>query len=280
MDYQLARRRRPTCAPSPSDRELPHASQGDSHQLEQVLVNLLTNAAQAIRATGSPGVVTLSTAPAEPGWIALEVSDDGPGIPRQMRPRVFDPFFTTKAPGEGTGLGLSLAYGIITAHGGTIEVLDEDGPGTTFRLRFPLSGKLREKPRPEREAPTSGPTRVGRILVVDDDAAVAQLICDTLRADGHEIQCVDDGRLALEQLARGEFDLIISDVKMPGMSGKELHVELERARPRMARRMLLTTGDTLGADLDDLGRRTGLQVLRKPFDIEDLRKSVRARLES
>ena len=207
------------------------------------------------------------------------MSDDGPGIPEETRSRVFDPFFTTKAPGEGTGLGLSLAYGIVTAHGGTIEVVANRGPGTTFRLRFPVSGKRAAERRPERTTPMPACTRTARILVVDDDEAVAQLICDALREDGHELQCAEDGRLALEHLARAEFDLIISDVKMPGMSGQELHVELRRAQPRMARRMLLTTGDTLGADLDELARRTGLQVLRKPFDVEDLRRSVLARLE-
>lgn len=116
------------------------ALKGDAHQLEQLLVNLLTNAGHAVRQTGAPGVVTLRTRVADGPAILLEVTDTGPGIPLEIRSRVFDPFFTTKAAGEGTGLGLSLAYGIVTDHGGTIEIPESPGPGATLRVTFPLGG--------------------------------------------------------------------------------------------------------------------------------------------
>jgi len=259
------------------DSNLP-AMEGDPHQLEQVLVNLITNAAQAIRKTGEPGQVTVRTTMEGDRMIVLEVRDDGPGIPSKMRSRVFDPFFTTKAPGEGTGLGLSLVYGIVTAHGGTIDILEHDGRGTRFRLNFPLGERKSTPARQESVVPDPVQGAVGRILVVDDDPSVARLICDALELEGHVTRRAADGKVALRRLAESEFDLIVSDVKMPGMSGEQLHVELQRTCPHMAKRMVLTTGDTLGVSSHELGRRTGLEVLRKPFDVDELRRRVRTRL--
>ena len=254
------------------------ALEGDAHQLEQVLVNLLTNAAQAIRQTGEPGTVTLRTRPASAGGVMLEIRDTGPGIPETARSRIFDPFFTTKGPGEGTGLGLSLVYGIVTAHGGTIETLHHEGPGTTFRIRLPGG---RSEPRAETLArtPSPPPATAGRVLVVDDDEAVARLICDALDKDGLIAQRASDGWQALERLVGEPFDLVICDVKMPDMNGERLYEELCRTRPELSRRVLWTTGDTLGTAPDELARRTGLAVLTKPFDLDELRDRVREHLD-
>jgi len=255
------------------------AMEGDAHQLEQLLVNLLTNAGHAVRQTRSPGVVTLRTRKGGEHAILLEISDTGPGIPEAMRSKIFDPFFTTKAPAEGTGLGLSLAYGIVTAHEGTIEALDHPGPGTTFRITFPVGDPTtREEPAAATSRSVATPTG-GRILVVDDEEAVGLLICEALCKDGHVTQLARGGRQALERLAAESFDLVICDLKMPDMSGERLYEELKRTRPGLARRVLWTTGDTLGTDSDELVARTGLDLLPKPFDLDELCRHVRRRLE-
>jgi two-component system NtrC family sensor kinase len=257
--------------------ELP-AIEGDAHQLEQVLVNLLTNASQAIRQTGEPGTITLETRPGASGVVVLEVRDTGPGIPASARARIFDPFFTTKAPGEGTGLGLSLVYGIITDHGGTIEARAQEGSGSTFRITLPGGIPTpREESKPsDAAAPREATT--GRVLVVDDDEAVARLICDALGKDDLVTRRARGGREALERLAAEAFDLIVCDVKMPDMNGERLHAELARTRPGLARRVLWTTGDTLGSEGEQLASRTGLDLLTKPFDLDELRALVRRRL--
>ena len=255
------------------------AMEGDAHQLEQVLVNLLTNAGHAVRQTRAPGVVTLRTRTDGNRATILEISDTGPGIPGALRSKIFDPFFTTKAPGDGTGLGLSLAYGIVTAHGGTIEVADHQGPGTTFRITFPPGeSTARKEPAAALPGPVAPPAG-GRILVVDDDEAVGLLICEALCKDGYMTEQACGGRQALEQLAAENFDLVICDLKMPDVSGERLYEELKRVRPGLERRILWTTGDTLSTDADELVARTGLELLTKPFDLDELRRHVRRRLE-
>jgi len=257
-------------------RDVP-ALRGDAHQLEQVLVNLLTNARHAIGKSGRPGTVFISTRRAASGTVVLEVRDDGPGIPDAVRSRIFDPFFTTKPAGEGTGLGLSLVYGIVAAHGGTIEVHQPPEGGTLFRLTFHVGDVSRTEP--VREGPVAEEVaRRGRILVVDDEDPVARLICEALAEDGHLTERANDGRQALDRLAGGEFDLIISDVKMPGMDGEQLGRELARRAPDLSGRLLLTTGDTLGDGPLDSRAPARHHVLQKPFDLDELRRVVRERL--
>ncbi len=258
--------------------ELP-AIRGDAHELQQVMVNLLTNAQQAIREVRERGTIKIRTAVAEGGGIALDVVDDGPGIPETARRRIFDPFFTTKPAGDGTGLGLSLVYGIVSAHGGKIEAVGCEPHGTMFQLHFP-----RDVERTAVAAPSPvlvGPpvTSSARILVVDDEEPVARLICDTLQEEGHLTRRACDGVSALKLVADDRFDLIIADFKMPGMDGDRLHDELRKVAPQLARRMILTTGDTLGAEPARLARRTGAEILPKPFDLDELRRRVRERLE-
>jgi two-component system NtrC family sensor kinase len=257
--------------------------EADAHQLEQVLVNLLTNASHAIRQCDETGTVAIETRVRGTDAIVLEIRDSGPGIPADMRSKIFDPFFTTKAPGEGTGLGLSLAYGVVTDHGGTIEALAHDGPGTTFRITLPAARAARSGKCPDPGAGPAEPlpspsTTSARVLVVDDDEVVARLICEALNKDGLVTRRVRGGREALERLADEEFDVILCDVKMPDMNGERLYDELQRTRPDLTRRVLWTTGDTLGPGTAKLAERTGLDVLAKPFDIDDLRDRVRRRL--
>ncbi len=250
---------------------------GDRHQLQQVLVNLVTNARHAIREAGEGGTVTIRTTPREDGLL-LEVIDDGPGVSEALKTTIFDPFFTTKAEGKGTGLGLSLVYGIVTSHDGTIEVVSGDAPGATFRIFLPR----REPHRPARTAAepevAAAPVRAGRILVVDDEAEFAGLLCEALATEGHTCVSATCAQEALRQLPDGSFDLIISDLKMPGMDGRRFREAL-LANDEAGPKLLWVTGDTLSPETDELERRTGVPILRKPFELEELRRRVREQLD-
>ena len=250
---------------------------GDAHQLQQVLVNLLTNATHAIQDSGVGGLVRVRTEATAAGGIRLLVQDDGPGVPEGIRSKIFDPFFTTKPAGRGTGLGLSLVYGIVTAHAGTIDVDSQPGAGTTFRIELPpASGDAARAP--EGAADEEGAVAPGRILVVDDEDALAHLVCEALLADGHHAEAAASGLEALARLRVAEFDLVVSDVKMPDMGARHLHREMERVRPGSSRRLILTSGDTVGRDTEAFARGAELDLLHKPFDLDDLRRLVRTRL--
>jgi two-component system NtrC family sensor kinase len=260
-------------------RDLP-AIRGDTHQLQQALVNLLTNAQQSILQAGDSGTIDLCSRRLEDGSVRLEVRDSGPGVPEEIRPRIFDPFFTTKSEGSGTGLGLSLVYGIVTSHGGLIEYQPGEDGGACFLITLP-AGKAAPQAMTRGELPEeAAPSLSGRILVVDDEPALAGMICEALSGDGHRAVQVSDGREALQLINDGneQFDLIISDIKMPGMGAEALLRELRKASPELTARFLLTTGDTVGGATQAFVERNGLPLLRKPFDLEHLRRTVRARL--
>jgi two-component system NtrC family sensor kinase len=253
---------------------------GDPHQLQQAVLNLVSNAHQAIREAGRAGTITVRTRRATPGWVSLEVEDDGPGIPESVRSRIFEPFFTTKASGQGTGLGLSLVEGVVEAHRGRITLKSQEGRGARFRIELPVGAEeapVREPPAGEEPRETGAPAR---ILVVDDEESVARLICETLAEEGHRTEPARDGRDALDLLRREEFDLVVADLRMPGMGGATLCEEMERMKPGASSRILLTTGDTVSREPEAFARQKGIAVLMKPFDLDDLRRAVRARLRA
>ena len=249
---------------------------GDPHEMEQAVVNLVSNAQHAIVAAGRPGVVTLRTSCGRGGCPVLEIEDDGPGIPEEHRPRIFDPFFTTKAVGQGTGLGLWLVYNAVTAQGGKIEVGSGPSGGALFRLELPTGGIApREVPaRPE----VSERTVSARILVADPEVALAELICEALAGDGHEAVAAKDADDALARLAGEPFDLVISDALLPGLPAERLSGAIVRHRPELRDRVLLTTGDWVGGEPEALAKRFGAELLRKPFEIDELRWAVRRQL--
>jgi two-component system NtrC family sensor kinase len=245
---------------------------GDRHQLQQVLVNLVTNAKHAIQSHGRGGAIAMRSAPRDDGAVLLEVIDDGPGVPDDIRSRIFDPFFTTKADGHGTGLGLSLVYGIVTAHDGAIDVVRAASGGANFRIMLPAhAGAQRGSTPDECVAIPAGSPRA-RILVVDDEPTFAGLLCEALASDGHLAESAADGAEALDRLRAQRFDLVVSDLKMPGVDGRALRDAIERMRPAPA--LLLTTGDTMNRETDELERQLGVTILRKPFELTELRRRV------
>lgn len=245
----------------------------DRAQLEQMLVNLVINAKDALRAGGK---VTLEVraSPDDEDCAQILVSDTGEGIPEEHLTRIFEPFFTTKAPGEGTGLGLATVRGFVEQAGGKIEVASELGQGTTFTISLPRTYEDLTKQRP----PTTEPVGTGEtILVVDDDDAVRRAACRILRRAGYRVLEARCGRDALTLLAAGErADLLLTDLMMPGMSGIELSDRVARTYPG------LPFAYMTGYATDEVVQRAKASnediLLQKPFRDDRLRAFVLNRL--
>jgi two-component system NtrC family sensor kinase len=244
----------------------------DPNQIQQVFVNLLNNAAQAIASTGRPGRIVVRARRWLDG-VAIEVIDDGPGMSEALAAQVFEPFFTTKPEGEGTGLGLSISQGILREHGGRIMLATEEGRGSTFTVQLPLSTR---PPAPTSETGAGTPTKRLRVLVVDDEPHILHYMHATLEAWGHTPVVARNGREGLELADRERFDLVISDLRMPELGGREFYEELARRHPELAARLVFSTGDTVRGDtlafLESLDR----PYLHKPFSLAELRNLLAA----
>jgi two-component system NtrC family sensor kinase len=246
------------------------------NQLQQVFFNLINNAAQAIAGAGRAGTVTIS-ARAWLDGVAVDVKDDGPGIPEDIQQLVFDPFFTTKPAGEGTGLGLSICQGIIKEHGGRITLKSARGEGATFTVELPAA---RPEPPAAAAAPTATRAGPGRILVVDDEPHILHYMRATLEAWGHTVETAADGVEALTIALAGTHDVIITDVRMPKLGGREFYERLTAERPDVAARVVFSTGDTVRDDTMAFLERSGQPFLHKPFKLAELRSTLSAALES
>jgi two-component system NtrC family sensor kinase len=248
------------------DAELPDLDL-DTNQIQQVFVNLINNAAQAIATTGRPGTISIHARPAIDG-IAVDIVDDGPGMTPDLAAKVFEPFFTTKPEGAGTGLGLSISQGIVKEHGGRITLTTAPGEGATFTVELPCRSQPAPEPAPRIAHPELRPLHV---LVVDDEPHILHYIRTTLEAWGHGVQLASDGHEALERAVTGEFDLIISDLRMPRLGGREFYEELQRRQPAIARRVVFSTGDTVRGDTLAFLEQLGRPYLHKPFSLSELR---------
>jgi CheY-like chemotaxis protein len=179
--------------------------------------------------------------------------DTGPGIPSDARARIFEPFFTTKQEGEGTGLGLSVTYGIVAAHGGAIEVSDTSGAGTTFRVTLPtaepVAAPAEHTARAVAPLVLSSPLSGLRLLFVDDEAPLRQSVMAFAELRGFTALTAADGREALELLRTAEIDAVVCDLRMPGMDGATFLQHLRRERPALAARTIFVTGDVVGASM-------------------------------
>jgi len=237
------------------------------NQIKQVFVNLLTNAAQAIAASGKAGRITVSAKRWLDG-VAVSVADDGPGIPEELLPRVFEAFFTTKTQGEGTGLGLSICQGIVKEHGGRITLESSPGAGATFTVEL-LGGGRPSRPSP----PVATPQAAGglRILVVDDEPHILHYMRATLESWGHQVELASDGTEAVERALVVPFDVIICDLRMPRLGGREMYNNLARAHPHIARKVIFATGDTVRGDTLQFLETLGRPFLHKPFTLGELR---------
>jgi PAS domain S-box-containing protein len=251
-------------------------TKADPIQLEQVLNNLITNAFHAM--AGQPGkrVLTVSTG-ADNHFIRISVRDTGCGIPPEVMAKMFDPFFTTKPVGKGTGLGLSISRSILEEHRGRLWAESEPGQGATFHLDLPIVPC--EDPAPVVERPTeasaAGAATEGfRLLVVDDEPGIRDVLEMVLVERGYQVTCVTNGLEAIDRLKREHFDLIISDMCMPEMDGERLYETVREKNPKLADRILFVTGDVVSARSRAFLERTGSRWLSKPFNIRDVEEVV------
>ena len=237
---------------------------GDAQQLEQVFLNLLLNAEQAILEARPRGRIILRTfVRADGAAIIAEVVDDGPGIPPEALPRVFEPFFTTKVVGMGTGLGLSVSYGIIEEHGGRLSVQSRPGE-TVFTLELPITKP--PAPKDGEGAERKVYNGVGRVaLVVEDEPSVLDLVVTLLGESGWRVDVASGGRAGLECVQRRRYDLIVSDMRMPEGDGEELYRNVLALDEMLARRFIFITGDTANPEARAFLDGTEVPVIEKPF---------------
>ena len=246
---------------------------GDARQLQQVCLNLLTNAVHAMSGRGG-GTLVVHTSLAD-GAVALDVSDSGPGISAGVRAHVFEPFFTTKGEGEGTGLGLSVSYGIVKAHGGTIEITETGPEGTTFRVRLPAataSASSRPTPSDGAMPVLRSPLAGIRLLFVDDEPALRNGMEAFGRMRGFTVVTASDGEEGLSHTRTVGVDAVVCDLRMPGMDGFAFHEQLRAERPGLADRTVFVTGDVISADRD--GSLSRQPVLTKPFSFDKIEEAV------
>ncbi len=263
----------------------------DPNQLQQVFLNLIGNAHQAMAETRAGGTLTLLTrykaaqhavdGDADqnllPDVLEVAVSDTGIGIPEHNLKRIFDPFFTTKPVGKGTGLGLSICFGIVREHDGRIWAESTVGEGTTVHVELPLrtqsspdTGPLPELPRGDSVDVDDDADFVINALVVDDEEPVGVFLERLLNDLGHHSHVVDSGEAALQVLDYETFDVIMTDVKMPGMNGFELYYEILQRDPELAQRVVFITGDTLSQETQSQLDQIGNPSVQKPFSIDHL----------
>jgi PAS domain S-box-containing protein len=242
--------------------ELPPIA-GDAQQLEQVFLNLVLNAEQAILDAKEGGQITLRTRCA-PGaeMVEVQVIDDGPGIPPDALSRVFEPFFTTKSVGSGTGLGLSVSYGIVEEHGGKLSVQSDPGR-TVFTLELPVAERREAAPAVALPPPLAGAGR--RALVVEDEPAVVDLVVDLLRKTGWEVDVASGGREGLERVRATPYALIVSDMRMPDGGGADLYRAAVAHEAALGSRFVFITGDAANPERWAFLRETGVPVVEKPF---------------
>jgi len=233
----------------------------DPGQFREVLEEVLANARRSLAQVNRPRRVTVTTR-REGERATIELTDNGAGIAAENLGRIFDPFFTTAEVGEGAGLGLSAAYGIVRQHGGTLRATSQPGEGTCMRIEVPHSG-----PAPRRAANDQKAVR-SRVLVVDDEAVILDLLADLLESRGVTVETASSGREALQKLRAVEFDAVLLDMKMPGMSGREVYETLGRVDPRMQRRVVFATGDIVTPETRRFLEEVGSPVLAKPFEID------------
>jgi len=257
------------------DPELPW-SVVDPGQMQQVFLNIIVNAEQAMKTAHGRGTLTVTTE-TKGNNIFLSFQDDGPGIKPENMKRLFEPFFTTKAPGEGTGLGLSLSRSIILEHNGRMSVESQFGHGANFVIELPVVESLPSGADSLEHAakPPAVAAKPGRILVIDDEPGVRILLERVFIQMGHNVDTVADAESAIAKLDDGSvYDIVLSDVRMPGMSGIELHAFILKKMPAMRNKIIFITGDVMGADIKDFLMQNNLSYFAKPFDIEALKGKI------
>lgn len=247
----------------------------DMYQLQQVIFNIINNAYQALLEYDRTRIFTVKT---EMNNDALLITfhNTGLGISNEVIKKMFNPFFTTKEVGKGTGMGLSISYGIIKEHGGDIFATSKNGEGVTFLVKLPLmpeGGDLDNAETSEENEELASVQKMV-ILVVDDEITVADSIASLLETDNHECYVTTNVDDAIKKLAENKYDLVISDVKMPGLDGKEFYAYLQLNRPELTSRFIIVTGDVVNPDTKEFVESNHIHCITKPFTFDELKRVV------
>ena len=265
-------------------------------RLQQAFLNIITNAEQALEQVDRPRRLVVHTRLREEGDILISFSDNGPGIPPSAFSKLFTPFFTTQEVGKGFGLGLSTSYGIVQEHGGQIWAQNNPEAGATFFVTLPIpseNGYFRSQevgadvPHP----PAIEPIGAGRedsslrlrnvrprILVIDDESYIVELLQRTLEPLGYEVDGALEGNAALSLLEERVYDLVITDVKMPGTNGRQIYALISERYPTLRQRVIFSTGDIANVETQRFLHQRGVPYLTKPFDLEEVQRVVRERI--
>jgi two-component system NtrC family sensor kinase len=252
----------------------------DPLQIQQVVINIVNNACQAMAADPENAYlrITTETGPSiflpesgTPQVVRIMFQDSGAGIHTYVLPRVFDPFFTTKPLGQGTGLGLSICHGIVNEHGGHIWVESEFGKGATFFVELPVASLDEQRPAITKEQPKQllSPSKY-RILIIDDEESLLEILSRVLRRRGYQVVAVNNGEEGLDHAINTNPDLILCDLLMPGLSGQDIYFYLKSHASELLNHIIFTTGDTLSPETRQFLEETDVRFLRKPFELDHL----------
>lgn len=262
------------------------STRANADQIEQVLLNLLNNALQAMPGSGRPPRLRISTECAS-GLIQVIVEDSGPGVPKHLEAKIFEPFFTTKDVGTGTGLGLSLAHAIMSEQRGRISFRPSSLGGAGFLLEFPVAEPNSDEVSAEEKALSldheewqteTMPQAI--ILVLDDERPLAEMLGQMLTVIGHQPVLCHLPLKALELLEERDFDLILSDYRMPGLDGQQFYRMVTQKKPALAQRFVFLTGDVANEETYKFLNSIGAPHLTKPFQLASVEKVIAAVLHS
>ena len=251
----------------------------DPGQLQQVFLNLIMNAETEVKLVHGGGKLAIKTEQVGDS-IRISFKDNGLGIARENLERIFNPFFTTRKVGQGTGLGLSVCHGIVTEHKGRIWAESQLGRGATFIVELPVINENKQLEMPEPVVRETRKVAKARVLVVDDELMVRQFVSQILAEEGHEVQLVESAESALEEVKNKEYQAIMLDIKMPGMSGIELYQHFQKMSPLLADRVVFITGDVMGTGTMAFLSKTKAPYIIKPFDAKQLKAEINRVLTS
>jgi len=243
-------------------------------KLQQVFLNIIVNAEQAMVTAHNQGELLIRTERVD-GTIRTTLTDDGPGIPEEVIDKLFAPFFTTKNDHGGTGLGLSISYGIIKEHDGRVYARSVAGNGATFVVDLPIVAEVHRAEHEQPAGPDLAEVTSARILVVDDEPHICRALDRLLTREGHGVDTAGNAQIALQRLARAQYDLVLLDIRMPGMSGIELYQRIREIVPGLQRRVICVTGDVISARNKAFLEETGIPCVAKPFGVDELMHLVK-----